>query len=963
MSGPDGGLTPELEAWIGRWAAIRASRCHPRVLEWQGPERTRSKLERSLRGELSWLGKPEVRKGYAEACPVDGAGPGDYGIRWLQLPGAGALLAGIHFYGLDLKRPFVHLSALDFELEDDVLPELRKLLRREFEVFRPTAFRVWVEGEGGALATSEGVEVDGFYLAGSLAEIRASRPPAGRDRVGLVADPELESFPDFDACYRDYLREHPGCERWLQPWEREGLEACARVGAYYRVHVDGRAAGWIAGDRGGSRGLRAAVRMAGHRRVARAGVPLPRTGAGHAARLSRHPAAGRAGLGEDRCQERPVAGDRATGGANHRPGRPVPRAVRRAAECWPGGRTTDSSRWPAGVTPAREGHHRRMSGLASSVARPQEVPMDDEDSRWALEHEAGPRWLGGGALEMRVWAPHADRVEVEFDPGGCHELEPEPGGAFHRVRVAGPAPGDRYRLRVHSNWNDCHPREGPVLFRRDPWARETEFDSEWCRLVDPAPPPPLERPVPREELVLYELHPGTFGDPREGESAYSASARRLDHVAELGFNAIQLMPCTEFGGSWGYNPRQLLAPHGPWGRLDELKALIGRAHALGIAVIMDVVLNHGSAKRNALWNWDGYGPHHNGGIYFEGERDTPWGRRFAFHKPEVRDYLLGACRFWIEEMAVDGLRFDSAHNMPWELLQRMTWEIRQRHPGVFLVAEITPENPAVVRDAGFDACWIHSAHFDARKVLRGNGDRVALLKSLVQLHYGFPRSSSAVNSVLGSHDQCGDRHEGREDGGSHRYFVSRCGGRGSWHGRAITRAWAAVQAFARGLPMVFMGSETLQEDWWHVDERFRFRWAPVDGGDEAVRAMMRCVAAMNRLRRRCPELHGEDLRFVHEDGRGLLAWRRGPADGEHSLVVAHLGEEEWMHGYLVPTGLDANRRWRTLFHSHDRDFGGWIELSSEPVRTSDAHGLLELPVPKWSVQVLRTADSPRTPRS
>lgn len=573
---------------------------------------------------------------------------------------------------------------------------------------------------------------------------------------------------------------------------------------------------------------------------------------------------------------------------------------------------------------------------------------------WRLTHEAGPRWLDTGELEFRVWAPHADLVEIEFDNGACQPLAVEDGGSHHRLRLDSARPGDRYRLRVHSNWNDCFEREGAVLLRRDPWARETEFDGTWCRLVDPTPPPRLERPVPREELVMYELHPGTFGDAREGESAYAASTRRLDHVADLGFNAIQLMPCTEFGGIWGYNPRQLLAVHGPWGSAAELKALIGRAHELGIAVIMDVVLNHGASKLNALWNWDGYGPDHNGGIYFEGERDTPWGRRFAFHKPEVRDYLLGACRFWIEEMSIDGLRFDSVHNMPWDLLQQMTWEIRRHHPEVFLIAEITPENPAVVRDAGFDACWIHSTHFDARKLLDGHGDRVATLKSIVQLHYGFPRGSAAVNSLLGSHDQCGDRHEGHEDGGCHRYFVSRCGGRGNWHGRAITRAWAAVQAFSRGLPMVFMGSETLQENWWHVDDRFRFQWAPVDGNDEHVHAMMRCMTAMNRLRRSCPELHGEDLQFVHEDGRGVLAWLRGPADGRHSLVIAHLGEEEWMEGYRVRTGLGPDVRWDPVFHSHDREFGGWLESAAEPVAVGDSDGRIETAVPKWSVQVWRS---------
>jgi hypothetical protein len=105
-----------------------------------------------------------------------------------------------------------------------------------------------------------------------------------------------------------------------------------------------------------------------------------------------------------------------------------------------------------------------------------------------------------------------------------------------------------------------------------------------------------------------------------------------------------------------------------------------RAHSLEIAVLFDVVLNHGSSKKNTLWNWDGFGPDGCGGIYFEGEKDTPWGKRFAFHKAEVQDYLKQSCRTWIEEYGVDGLRFDSVHNMPWHLLQQLTNALKEHYP-------------------------------------------------------------------------------------------------------------------------------------------------------------------------------------------------------------------------------------------------------------------------------------------
>lgn len=585
-------------------------------------------------------------------------------------------------------------------------------------------------------------------------------------------------------------------------------------------------------------------------------------------------------------------------------------------------------------------------------------------TQWHLETACGPTWLGPSRVLFRIWAPHARRVCIELASGRFVDLAPETVNEhFWSGEAGGLAPGARYRVVLESSWNDCFDREGAVLVRRDPYARETEFDSDWCVLTRPEFPWRPFRPPAFNELILYEVHVGSFGPADEGASAFERARRGLDHVRALGFNAVQLMPVTEFGGIWGYNPRQLLAVHGPWGTADELRRLVDEAHGLGLAVIVDVVLNHGSAKRNCLWNWDGYGPHGCGGIYFEGERDTPWGRRFAFHKREVAQYLEAACRMWLEEYRADGLRFDSVHNMPWHLLREMTRAIRQHHPDKFLVAEVTPENPAVVTDAGFDACWIHAAHFDAVKVMtRPEWDghrRLATLKSMIDLHPGFPRSCSAVNSAMGSHDQVGDRHGGHEDGGIHRYFVARWGGRGNWHARAQSRMWYALQATARGLPLVFMGTETLQDGWWHVDRPFDWGLAR---GEAFADQMMRCVRSMNTLRREHCALTSENIRFVHEDGDNtVIAWlrwadegdpRRRPGREEVVLCVANVGERQWSScDYGLRTGQGGDRAWRLAFNSQAAEFGGWEGSGPAPETRSDDQGRLWINLPKWSVLV------------
>lgn len=505
-----------------------------------------------------------------------------------------------------------------------------------------------------------------------------------------------------------------------------------------------------------------------------------------------------------------------------------------------------------------------------------------------------------------------------------------------------------------SSWNDCFQQEGARLVRRDPCARETDFDSSWCILHPPLrPPAPFQGPK-FNELILYELHLGTFAPADQESSAYAFAADKMEYIAGLGFNCIQLMPTAEFGGIWGYNSRQLLNVHGPWGSATELRRLIDRAHDLGIAVLFDVVLNHGSSKKNTLWNLDGFGPDNCGGIYFEGEKDTPWGKRFAFHKAEVQDYLKQSCRTWIEEYGIDGLRFDSVHNMPWWLLQQLTAEIKAHYPNQILIAEITPENPAVIHDAGFHSCWLHATHFDSLKIMKkcdGGDDpnrRLKMLKNMVAPH-GFP-NIGGVHSVLGSHDQIGDRHDGKSDGhGTHRYYVSRLGGRGNWHARAQCRAWYAFQNCFRGLPMTFMGSETLQEDWWHVDHHHRFNWGLAEGPDIHAAEMRLLVTASNKLRVARRGLTVDEFKFVHEDGSNtVLAFLRGASAEEACLCILHLGEAQWGGSdYGINTGWGGGVVWRLALNTQAGEFGGW-DASATTEATADGSGKIHISVPKWS---------------
>ncbi|HEN20937.1 MAG TPA: T9SS type A sorting domain-containing protein [Desulfobacteraceae bacterium] len=164
----------------------------------------------------------------------------------------------------------------------------------------------------------------------------------------------------------------------------------------------------------------------------------------------------------------------------------------------------------------------------------------------------------------------------------------------------------------------------------------------------------------KEDLVIYELLMRDFLEAHN----YLTLIDTLDYLQKLGVNAIELMPVNEFDAnlSWGYNPAYYLAPDKYYGTRNDLKALIDSCHQRGIAVILDVVLNHstGSSPMAKLY-WDKAANNVTA--------DNPWYNVTATHDFNVfhdfnhestytREFSKRVMKHWIEEYRVDGYRFD-----------------------------------------------------------------------------------------------------------------------------------------------------------------------------------------------------------------------------------------------------------------------------------------------------------------
>ena len=175
----------------------------------------------------------------------------------------------------------------------------------------------------------------------------------------------------------------------------------------------------------------------------------------------------------------------------------------------------------------------------------------------AMPHKSG--------VAFRVWAPHADSVSVtgsfnDWSPD-AHPMTREAGGYWY-ADLSSAAIGDEYRYRIVNG--------DQQLLRIDPYAQQVtnsvgnavvhEPNFDWGD--DDFHLPPVN------EMVIYEMHIGTFHDQENGASDRFAEAiQKFGHLQSLGVNVIEVMPLAEFAGglSWGYNPACVFAVENSYG--------------------------------------------------------------------------------------------------------------------------------------------------------------------------------------------------------------------------------------------------------------------------------------------------------------------------------------------------------------------------------------------------------------
>jgi maltooligosyltrehalose trehalohydrolase len=381
---------------------------------------------------------------------------------------------------------------------------------------------------------------------------------------------------------------------------------------------------------------------------------------------------------------------------------------------------------------------------------------------------------------FRVWAPFPKKVEIQVD-GVRHGMFAEPGGWWH-AEISSAKQGSDYGMFLDDR--------GPTPDPRSPW--QPSGVRGLSRLVDHGAflwtdsgwqAPPLS------SSVIYEMHVGTFTQ----QGTFEAAIEKLAHLVELGVTHVELMPVNEFSGArgWGYDGVELFAPYHVYGGPDGLKTFVNACHALGLAVLLDVVYNHLGPSGNVL---DKFAP------YFSSRYATPWGPAINFDgadSDEVRRFFCDNALMWLRDYHFDGLRLDAVHAIldtsAESFLEQLGVEVKQLEAqlgrNLVLIAESDMNDPRLLwpRDRGgfaLDAQWSDDFHHALHSVLTGErkgyysdfGELADLAKALRQAfvydgqysanrHRRHGRSPTGLSghrflAYLQNHDQIGNRAKG-----------------------------------------------------------------------------------------------------------------------------------------------------------------------------------------------------------
>ncbi|MGO9122357.1 MAG: malto-oligosyltrehalose trehalohydrolase [Desulfomonilaceae bacterium] len=485
--------------------------------------------------------------------------------------------------------------------------------------------------------------------------------------------------------------------------------------------------------------------------------------------------------------------------------------------------------------------------------------------------------------------------------------------------------------------------------------------------------------------IIYEMHIGTF----TRERTFTAAAKEIPELAELGITVIEIMPVADFAGNfgWGYDGVCLFAPTRLYGEPDDLRRFVDTAHAHGLAVILDVVYNHLGPDGNYLKQ---FSP-----AYFSGKHKTDWGEAINYDGESsgpVREFFSCNAAYWIEEFHLDGLRFDSTSDIfddgSEHILALMSRKAKAAagDRSIILIAENEPQNVKLVKPPeqggyGLDGLWNDDFHHAAKAAITGQNrayfaDYLGTPQELIScMKYGylyqgqyykwqkkrcgtptFGLKHSVFITYIDNHDQIANSARGL-----------RCHERTS-PGRY--RAMSALMLLGPGTPMLFQGQEFASSSpfVYFADHKpelaalvykgrreflARFEDIATEEGQKLIadpadrETFIKCVLDFSerKARKQIYRMH-RDLIRLRKNEPAFRSQRVGALDGavlgSEAFVLRFFSENKRDLLLVVNLGLDLpvnpapepllappeGMRWQILWSSEHPDYGGFGNSTS-----------------------------------
>lgn len=562
----------------------------------------------------------------------------------------------------------------------------------------------------------------------------------------------------------------------------------------------------------------------------------------------------------------------------------------------------------------------------------------------------------GTGVVFRTWAPNASSVTVAGSFNNWSTLNlpllPEGGGVWSRD-VATASAGQPYKFVINGN-----------QWRRDPYSRQIEGSGTRNSIIHQASSFQWGTNTfimpPANELVIYEMHIGAFYDPNPGDGQvgrFTNALQKLDHLVDLGINAIELMPISEFPTptSWGYNLSYPFAIESTYGTPEQLKSFVKTCHDRGIAVLMDVVHNHWGNDFDdwSMWQYDGWSTNGYGGIYFYGEANlccTWWGPRPDYSRQEVRDYILNNFRMWKQDYRIDGFRWDAPQFMLFtdntqvipvpdgsNVINHVIATISNEFPNSFNIAE---DIKGVV---GFDSHWDMSFQGTLQGIMSQGSDDDRNMFNLA----GAINGDSHRIVFTESHDTTGDlnawaqRFPKAVDGGDPEGYYAR---------KRSTLA-ALIALTSPGTPMIWQGQELLETNLfsdarsldWNRTNTFPF-----------ITELYRDVIHLRRnLAGVSPGLVGSGCNVIHMNNNDkMIAYRRfHPDQPDHDVVVvANLRNQNRLD---YPIQFPSDGTWYVHVNTDDPKYGPDYEgVGNLQVIASGNPPVAEVDIGRYSALIL-----------